>query len=795
MITRILIGDVERRIVVGPAVGKVYLTAMVSREPPALKLMLDINFSKLQQLSIDRQAFKINVYSPPEDPAVLLDFRAISGFFEIGFADQKAMIEILSYLPISLTQIQDSQINSQPTSQTTRDPVLVQSIKSASKRLYDQNPTYPPLPNCATLRVEQTQMEDYNHGDEPFKQFEEDIYGEDLSRKQLKKDLEQLPRQTSSDLSDVSDHERPKPAPEPLAKGPSRPSSVRSRKSVPIVYGRSNRFRTATPSGPRGNQPETLSRGSSTSSSTGPDTTSNSALVAAARKLASKPVETQAPEQDYFDRPPPDPMTKLPLGTTSKSQIRNQRKSEPKAVSRKRTKGVSDEEWEPTTKKTRAARAASTSKTVTFKENKETAVAEKHEPKKVLNARRQSAPVKASQYGPAEGVETIQEESSAQVVKKPTSVKRASLPLSVSTGKTSGTQNTVQKEKTLSEKPLKESKSIEAEAPKDPQVGPKKDVITLTASSEDPADDEEFSDGFDYPAMDVDNYQDDLRPRSPEICPPPIVSSTRKSFLPDMPPPLLKRPNSRKFSVTAELSTTHTTETTSPAGRILTPIAITRKRSPFTETFHLSTVHEDVNPIIREHEDGRSIIKARRTEPDEESELSDNYTPTPSSRKPLPKDVELVLNSRKVAHMGDPEDLPVLHGRIGDKGKRSQKFWEGVGMSRREPTTDETRINPSDMRPSQLKMTQRPEKEAERPNGFYDRLCKAGIKLYASELLADPMDEMSDTSDSSMSDEGSDSDIGSDMGDDPPIPKHQRNIRDALREISEVLPFLLWYYY
>ena len=764
MITGIFIGDVERRIVVGPALGKVHLTAMVSAGPSAQKQMLDINFSKLQQLSIDRHTLRTTVSSAPDNSAVSLDFRAISGPIDIQFADQKAIIEILSCLPISLTQIQDSQRNSQPTSQMPRESVPL--IMSASNHSHPQNTAYPPRPTSGRLPVDQAQMEVGRDANQEYNQSEEDIYGEDLSRQGMK-DVGHLTREILSGPSALSTVERPSSIPEPSAKRPSR-HSIRPRRSVPIVYGRSNRFRTVTPSGPNGKPTNTLSRGLSASSSTGPDTISTSASTRAVRKPIPDSLSMQTSEKVDFDRPPPAP--------TTKPQNLNQRKSETKPVTKKRTIEASDQDWEPTTKKSRSGRAALTWKMVTFKENNTTTTEEKDERKKGQVVRRQSAAIKASRYGPAEDADNILEESSAHVV-KPTSVKRTSLPLSVSAGKTQISQSTTQKDRESRKKPRAEPKKNEVDALKDPKVVSRNASITHGDSSDDPDEDGAFSDEFNYDAMDIDDYQDDRSSPFPELPPPPAIATTRKSFIPDMPPPAPKQPTTRRF-----------TEPTAESTRSLNPIGQTRKLSPFTGACHQSTVHEDANPIIREYRNGRGIIMARQTETDEEGdEASEGYTPTPSSPKLPSKAVELVLKTRNSA---PNEEFLGFQGGVGENGMANFKSLEGLSFSRRGSNIEETRppvIKPSDLRRKHLaKPYQGSERETERPNGFYDRLRKAGIKLSASDLLVKSRDEMSYTSDSSLSDDDSDSDVESRMGDDPSMRKHQRNIRDALREISEV---------
>src|SRR2546421_11391630 len=170
MIKTIGIGDVDGRIVVGPAIGKVHLTAMVQPEPPAQIVMLDINFLKLRQLSIDRHTKRITVYSAPENPAVSLDFRRISGTFDIEFTDLNAMKEILACLPISFTQNQDSQKTSQYL--ISRDTVPLRSFGSFE------------------ARPQETDVDDARGYD----QVEEDIYGNGSNQQELKKDLEQRSR-------------------------------------------------------------------------------------------------------------------------------------------------------------------------------------------------------------------------------------------------------------------------------------------------------------------------------------------------------------------------------------------------------------------------------------------------------------------------------------------------------------------------------------------------------------------------------------------------------------------------
>jgi hypothetical protein len=96
-------------------------------------------------------------------------------------------------------------------------------------------------------------------------------------------------------------------------------------------------------------------------------------------------------------------------------------------------------------------------------------------------------------------------------------------------------------------------------------------------------------------------------------------------------------------------------------------------------------------------------------------------------------------------------------------------------------------IKPSDRRLVQpVKRHQLEAKDTEGPNGFHERLIKAGIKLSFTEASTEQVSDMLYTSDSSLSEDESDLGMESDVEDDPSIPSHQRNIRNALREISEV---------
>jgi len=776
MISGIWIAGVERRIVVGPSLGRVHLTAMVQAKPPAPILMMDINFSKLRGLAMNPEEFRITICSEPENPAVLLDFRNISGSFDITFTDKKAMVDILACLPIDLIQIQNSQSASQgATAVGTRDPMLADLLNPTHKSPDNQDSLKQPMPVSGTLPNEMPQMENDEDGDRDYNQLEEDIYGEDISTPESRKDLGQLPREGSSNLPKVSDHDKPTPAPVSSVKGSSRPASRRTN-VVTKVYGRASRLRTATPAPSGGKQSSTISRASSTSSSTGPDTNATTAPAAVATKVTLKPVQTQPHERDYFDRPPPNPSTR--------PQSRTQRKSEPKPNLRKRSKEASDEEWAPTTKKSRTVRAVSTSKTVTFKDNKSNTVVKKNEQKKIQNVRRQSAPVKASQYGPAAEVEDIQEESSAQIIPKAYSVKRTSLPLSVSSGKTISAKNKGQEDGEPGAESRSKSKRAIFEALK-----VSKAVIEEPGSSDDSANDESFSDGFNHDSMDIDDFPENLRQPSPDL-PRPTAVSPRKQFTTNIPPPLTKKPVNRTFSDSLLNPIGEAGETVSPGAQSNTPnTMMTRKRPRFIANSNLMNLPEGSSPVTREHRDGKYYIKARQTETDEEAEESEYYTPTPSSRKPVPKQVELVLRNSGSLPTGYREEFPASQAqhippkRGNEEGGERMRSHGGFEFEK----TKAQVIKPSDRRLVQpVKRSQPEAKDIERPNGFHERLIKAGIKLSFTEASAEQVDDMLYTSDSSLSEDESETGMGSDMEDDPSIPTHQRNIRNALREISEV---------
>lgn len=782
MIKTIWIGDVGRRIVVGPAIGKVYLTAMVQPEPPAQIIMLDINFLKLRQLSIDRQTKKITVYSPPESPAVSLDFRRISGTFDIEFTDLDAMREILACFPISLTQNQDSQTTSQYL--TSRDSVPLRSFGS-----FEASP----------------HANDVDNADRDYNQLEEDIYRNEYNQQELKKDLGQRSSEMSPELCPVSDPyivSPVQPITETVTAKPARPRATTRVQNVYTTNKRKERLKAATPAVSRMKQAGGISRASSTSSSTVPDTRPKSTTAPVSTKSTSKLGPPQPLEEGYFDRPPPGPATKPPSRLPKKAEPQKKpepqkraepkKKAEPKQIAepkpnpRKRpNQEPSDGEWEPTSKKTRAVRATSTSKTVTFTAINPGTTTKKPGPKKAQNVRRQSGTANPSQYGPAEIVDDILEEPNENVLTKPSSIIRPILPLSVSSGRLVGSKTRVQQERTT-EKPEDKSDHSELGVSKKLNLGGRKQAITITSSSDRPADDEEFSDEFNHKVMEIDNPFDTSREPSSDR-EHALVPNAPKTFMPEMQPPPSRQPSHLKFSEPVRGRSAEADEEIPPVGRTRTPIPRTRKRSPLVGASRtLNIVHDFSSQVVKEtRSDAKVIIRPKMTETDEEGDTTNHSTPTPASRNPVPKYPELVVRAGPMHIFASSDEE--YHESI---RKEVPKSWKGLNLNSHKPEPDNTRMrvaSKSDMRPGLLVRRSQPAgEEIERPNGFYERLLKAGIKLSSTEVFAPPNIDIGDCSDFSMSVSESDLDSESEMEDDSPISKHQRNIRVALREISEV---------
>lgn len=772
MIKTIWIGDIDRRIVVGPAIGKVYLTAMVQSDSPAQMIMLDINFLKLRQLSIDRQQRRITVYSPPENPAVSLDFRRISGTFDIEFTDLNAMREILACLPICLTERQDSH----PRQCLTKDSVPPRSFGS-----FDEIPD----------------TNDVDNVDIDSSQFEEDIYGNDSNQQELKKNLGQRLRETSSELSSASgsyELSPVHPVTETVAAKPPRPAPrVTARvQNVYTTNKKKERLKAATPTVTGAKQVGRKDRASSTSL-TAPDSHSTSTTAPISIKPTSKFGQPKPLEEGYFDGPPPRPTTNPPSRAQKKAEqpkkveprkrAEPKKKAEPKQIVepkpnlRKRpNQESSDGEWEPTSKKTRAVRAASTSKSVAFTAIDQGTTTKKPVARKAQNVRRQSGSAKTSQYGPAEIVNDIQEEANENVLAKRSSITRPILPLAVSSGGIVGSKTGVQRERSTDETD-NQANHDKPEVPKRLNFASRKDVIAITSSSDHPAD-EDFSDYFNDTAMEIDNPFDSSRDPSPDRAP--------KTLKPGVRPSPSRHVSHLKFSDAAGERAGEVDKTLSPVGRTLPPIPRSSKQSALVGTSHpLNTDHDSFGHVTEKRSDGKLIIRPRIAETDEDGETSSGFSPTPAPRKALSKHPELVVKERPshILASSDGEYQEAIRREV-------PKSQGGRHLASHKPRIDNTRMpgaSQSDMRPGPwVRRNQQGVEETERPNGFHDRLLKAGIKLSSTEILAVPNDDIDDSSGSRISVSDSELDSESEMEDDSPMPKHQRVIRDSLREISEV---------
>jgi hypothetical protein len=261
-----------------------------------------------------------------------------------------------------------------------------------------------------------------------------------------------------------------------------------------------------------------------------------------------------------------------------------------------------------------------------------------------------------------------------------------------------------------------------------------------------------------------------------------ILQSAPKKFMPEMQPPPSRQPSHMKFSESVRVRSAEADKEIPPVGRTRAPIPRTRKRSPLVGAI----VHDFSNQVIKKkRSDGKVVIGPRMSETDEEGGTTNRYTPTPSSRKPVLKYPELVVRASPM-HIPASSDEE-YHEAIRKEVPKSRK---GLNLSNQKPKLNNTRTidaRKTDMNPSLLVTRNQPAaEETERPNSFHGRLLKAGIKLSPTEVLPAPNVNIGVCSDFSMSASESELDSENEMEADASIPKHQRNIRIALREISEV---------
>lgn len=782
--TKVSIAGVDYDVAAGPSLDPCYITAMVQEDSKSPIVLLDIELESLGKATVDRNQATLVIQASDGGSAVSLDFWRMIVPVQITFKDSFTLMEAIKLLPKRLTEVDETQVFSQE---------LGESYSMAGPLVIPDN-----CQNRQNVRGDDT-IKDENHPAESE--------GSQAYSTQNCSNLDC--QEASSELSSVSSQTTP-----PSINGLNAKSTSASRTTSTKVYRAKNgRYVSKNTAGAKPPPKSRTARGR-TSNSTVSDTNTRCRPRSQSPEIGFDDVNKQS-QRINFDSPPP-------ISPPRRQRSRLQNSQETEGHPRKRGKNDSDDDFQPSRKRTCTVKATlkGIPKTTSSK------VGKREPSQKRLTFRRQSAPSNRSKYGPQGNIESIEDtehdergnpsEGISRNTNLRTSNVKSTLTLLVNSKGIEDPQTNVQKRpKSLRTDTVVDTSSEEVDAEEAPE--PKESLAGESSMG--------LSEPFTHfpdPAF-CDDVNEAISRQS--------IHAGQRTRLTDSSKQLPKLKEFGKDPTQAQTANSTSRNTIKEScinGTSLRSITVPGQGTPHPnnprDTFKkradaLDALPEEVLFSAKEAQPVKDFQLLRANLDNEaEDQSASNGTPSPSPIKvrsgPIvtssQRKTRLLLRDGKIQseEANAPSNLTRKAERSAIQGQKKRTVTGNMTKnhivaepsSLSIPSGDELRSillsaakqATSNHPPSQTQQIQ----QDQRPNPpqivgaihmFHTKLAEKGIAFANIDISEDVSSNDPYSSDSDLSDEesGEDMDVVG-IERQPELPAHQKTVRDALAEITEV---------